>query len=243
MSHRRRFFIPADRIKSKRVILPEGERHHIVDILRIKEGGEIFLFTEEGVEYRARLLTASVGRATAEIIEETPLLMTDPKVRLVLILGLLKRRGLELVVRRGTELGVSSFIPVVSERTIVKKRGDISRLNKIAVEAAKQSGKRTVPDISFPVSFSKLDFSGFSGLKIILDEKSPKRLREVLLKGREAREVAVMIGPEGGWSAEEVIKAATYDFIPVGLGERILRSETAGLAIAAIIGYEFGDFG
>ncbi|MCD6452308.1 MAG: 16S rRNA (uracil(1498)-N(3))-methyltransferase [Acidobacteria bacterium] len=243
MSHRRRFFVPAGRIKGKKAFLSEDERHHLADVLRIKEGEEIFLFTEDGVEYRARILSTKPHHAEAEIVEEIPPRLTDPKVKIYLIIGVLKGKGLELVVRRGTELGISSFVPVFSARTIVRGLTNVDRLRKIAIEAAKQSGKRTVPDVSLPVSFSELDLSSFPGLKIILDEKAPKRLREVLPNRDEVEEVTVMVGPEGGWSRDEVREASNYGFIPVGLGERILRSETAALAISAIIGYYFGDLG
>ncbi len=219
---------------------------HLKKVLRLTRGTEVALFNGKGLELIG--VIESIGRESAEVkitgaIKE----VRESGLNLKILQGLLKADKPELVIRKATELGVKevSFfqtrrtVPVVSGKGAKEKR-----LQRAAIEAAKQCGRAVLPEINL---FKDLDtaLAGHAGmLKLALWEGERVMGLKEALKGRDEKDgVVVLVGPEGGLSAEEIEKARHEGFLPVSMGPRVLRAETAAIAVLSVIQYELGDAG
>lgn len=217
----------------------EGEEARHIQVLRLHPGDQMEIFNNQG--------TSGLG-TILKVCKDSIELNIDriQKVRKNMILRVLassapKNKRFDMLVQKATELGVDEIIPISTKRTIVQPRETkIERLKRIAVEAAKQSGRNHVPEISQTITIEELmkrakEFD----LKLILDPKG-KKIKEALTNVRP-KKIICLIGPEGGFNDEEIETAKRNGFIPVSLGAGILRVETAGIAILSTINYEFGD--
>jgi 16S rRNA (uracil1498-N3)-methyltransferase len=171
-------------------------------------------------------------------------------VKIILLQALPDKERMELIIQKTTELGVYSIVPFKSKRSISleereRKQFKAHRWQSIAIKAAKQSRRGRVPLLESYCDFSEaLRYAEGSGLKIILWERGDKNpLRDVLRSKGNYGEVTLMVGPEGGFEAEEVRRAEEGGFIPITLGGRILRTETAAILLVGILQYELGDLG
>ena len=219
-------------LEGERFLLGEEERHHLFHVLRTKEG-ERFLLSYGGKEYLGEALPKE-GKVL--LLEELP--SRKAGRRLVLHFPLLKNGNDELLVQKGTELGVFSFAPFVSERTIRRPKGDalpkaLERFRKIAREAASQCGAPRIPEVAeirpFPLSFPGFPF-------LFADERlqgEPLSLPAAFLS-LPTEEIHAYLGPEGGFTDEERRLAAENGAVPLSLGPRILRAETAGILLASL---------
>ncbi len=206
------------------------EARHLLEVLRARVGDTVTVFDGQGLEGRA-VLAAIEGGAAHLRVEETWPTDREVGVPVVLYAALLKGDKLADVVRAATELGVSRFTPLITERSIPKemKRAKLERLRRIAVEAAKQSGRTRLPEVTEPIPLEAVPEvpQGF-----VAHPGSSLRVREVL---DLERPVALATGPEGGFSAREVALLEARGFVPVTLGRRILRAETAAVALVALV--------
>jgi 16S rRNA (uracil1498-N3)-methyltransferase len=170
-------------------------------------------------------------------------------LEITLAQSLLKGEKMDYLIQKATELGVKRIVPFISSRSIPlleksKRLDRHRRWEKIAIGASKQCGRAVVPDIDPLRNYPQvLDSVPKNCLRLILWENEGERLKSALRKSRQNNEVFFIVGPEGGLSREEVEEARRSDFIPVTLGERILRSETASLCLLSILQYEWGDIG
>jgi 16S rRNA (uracil1498-N3)-methyltransferase len=244
-----RFFIPPHSIKDNRVLIRGTAVHQIRDVLRMKPGDEIILLDNSGWAYNAVLVTVDRETVRARVIGQWEL-KTEPQTRTTLYQGMLKGSKFEWVLQKGTEVGVTAFVPVLAARCIIGTINDVSnarveRWERIIIEAAEQSGRAILPNISNAMLFAHAcDQAGRNGLALIPWEgERSNGLREALQIVPKPREISVFIGPEGGFTEEEIVTAKEHNVIPVSLGPRILRADTAGLAAVAAILYELGDFG
>ncbi len=210
-------------------ILLDGETaHHLAGVLRLKPGHEFLAFDGTGQEALARILQTR-PQVRAEILEiRRP--QVESAVFVTLFLGLVKGERFDWAVEKSTELGVSSLVPMVTRRTEVRHPGEErrGRWQRLAVSAAAQSGRVCVPDIETPLDFSQaLDRAcGFEQAFLLAPGGAS-------LSGPWAARVALLVGPEGGFSDEEVLEARRRGLLLAGLGPRILRVETAALAALA----------
>ena len=150
---------------------------------------------------------------------------------------------MDLVVQKTTELGITEILPVMSERSQVKDTRKIVRWRKIAEEASRQSGRNIVPAVHEPVHFRDFLVSQ-DGKGVIFSEEEGMKLSEAVSSlGLHAPSLVIVIGPEGGFSEEEVIFAQEKGFLAVSLGKRILRAETAAISAVALIQFLLGDMG
>lgn len=245
-----RFFISPDSIRDTRVMMRGTVVHQIRDVLRMHPGEEIIVLDNSGWAYRTELVGIDKDTVSGRVADKWKL-ETEPGVHITLYQGLLKGQKFDWVLQKGTELGITGFVPVLSSRCIIGSVDDVSaarleRWQRIIVEAAEQAGRAVLPTLSTALIFKHACESARrrGGLALIPWENEREMgLREAMAQVVKAREYHLFIGPEGGFSEEEVGEARDAGIIPVSLGPRILRAETAGLAAAAAILFERGDFG
>lgn len=223
--------------------------HQIRDVLRMKPGDNIILLDNSGYAHQTELVTIDRDTVRARIVEKWKL-ETEPTARVSLYQGLLKGQKFDWVLQKGTEIGVSAFVPVLAARCVIGSLEDVSaarteRWERIIIEAAEQAGRAALPHLSPPLLFAHAcKRARQSGLTLIPWEGEHSRsLREALQIIPRPKEINLFIGPEGGFAEEEIRMAQENGIIPVSLGPRILRAETAGLAAATAILYELGDWG
>jgi 16S rRNA (uracil1498-N3)-methyltransferase len=247
----RRFMV--DEIPPRGGLLTIGgqEARHVSRVLRLGPGDRLILMDRKGGRFLARVESIRPQEVDVSILEPLP---PPPSslAEITLCQALLRSGPMDFVVQKATELGVSRIMPFFSERTVVRP-DEKGRSNKqrhweeIARSAAKQSD-RDRPPVIFPLlAFSDLltHLKEDKNLKLILWEGEERQeLKEILRKEHSNQiEVTGIVGPEGGFSAEEIQAARAAGFIPVSMGQRILRAETASLALVAVLQYEWGDFG
>ena len=227
-----------------------GEKaHYLATVLRCRAGDNIIMFGGKGVSYKGLVKSAGKKEVLVEISETFPE-NTESPLSIVLIQGLLKGEKMDLVVQKTTELGVKEIIPATTERSQVKETKKVSRWRKIAEEASRQSGRPAVPVIHELVSFRDLlsdaspYASYFKTCKCLLFwEEGGPGLSQIKKRLEGPRELIMAIGPEGGFTRDEVEAAESKGFLIASLGNRILRAETAAIAATAIAQFLFGDLG
>jgi len=247
---RRRFYAPriAFAADNKTVILGADEARHAHDVLRLRTGDEVFVFDGEGHEYRCEISEFTSGSATLKIIDEAQPLSRESPLHLTLAVALLKGEKFDFVVQKTTELGVTRLTPLMTERADVRirepadarKKGE--RWSRIAFESAKQCGRAQLMLVDSPTNLEEF-FRSITDVQLKLtytarDGDPHADLAKMDLK--DAR-VAAMIGPEGGWSDDELKQASANGCKIVTLGGRILRAETAAIAVATLLQHRFGD--
>ncbi len=244
-----RFFVSPQAIRDGRVMLRGSLVHQIRDVLRMHPGDQIVLLDNSNWAYRAELVTIDRDTVRGRVIEKWRL-ETEPATRITLYQGLLKGQKFEWVLQKGTEIGIVAFVPVLASRCVIGTVNDVSnarveRWERIIVEAAEQAGRAALPHLSNVMLLANAcEQAGRTGLALIPWEGEHSRgLREMLQNVPKSREISLFIGPEGGFTDEEVAAAQDHGVVPVSLGPRILRAETAGLAAASAILFELGDFG
>jgi len=244
-----RVYIPPERITGEAIPLQSREARYILTVLRLGPGDEVTVFDGEGREYRTVLTEDYEGGMYLAIQEELSTQRESP-FRITLGQALLKGERMKFVIQKATELGVDRIIPLVTSRSIPIVEGEreslrIERWRKIAQEAAKQSGRTVVPEIG--AIHELADFlaqsEGSKGPKVMLWEGEPTPLREVAAKIDPQGGITLLIGPEGGFSEAEVSAAQDQGFLVAGLGQRVLRAETASLSVLSILQHLFGDLG
>jgi 16S rRNA (uracil1498-N3)-methyltransferase len=241
----RRFFVPPENLQLDPVPLTEEIVHHLGAVLRLQVGEEIILLDGQGRLCRCRLDFLDRRAGTARVLECRQ--ETESALPVRLLQGLPKGDKMDLVLQKGTELGLAAFTPVLAERSIPALSADRGekrrqRWERIIREAAQQSRRAHLPRLGAVLPLTAALQECDEELRLLLWEEESRPLAAVL-PAAAPRDVAVMVGPEGGFSAAEVAVARRAGFVPVSLGPRILRSETAGLAMAAVLQYLYGDLG
>jgi len=243
-----RFYIPQIHIENGLLKIEGDEVKHIQKVLRLKAGDEIVLFDGLGKEFEGTIIKE--GRSSVVVkIERILSSKGDSLFEVTLAQSLLKGEKMDFLIQKATELGVKEIIPFFSSRSVplLEKSRRLKRhlrWEKIAVEASKQCGRAVVPKIESLQDYSDmLRAASTNSLRLILWEGDGMRLKEVLERSREKTKIFFVIGPEGGFSQEEVEKARKAGFVTVTLGRRILRAETASLCLLSILQYERGDMG
>jgi len=235
-----RFFIPAEAFASDPIVIVGEPLHHLRSVLRLTPGCQVLLLDGMGGCCRARLVTVGRDQATASVMGRWHI--TESPCPLRLLQALPKGDRFDLVLQKGTELGVGTFQPLVSART--QARADTSRRARwlrIISEAARQSRRPRLPELESLCPLGEAVKKVTEPVRLVLWEESARPLREVLPAAAPAG-IALLVGPEGGLATAEITDVVAAGFIPVHLGPRIVRTETAGLAMAAIIQFLYGDW-
>ncbi len=238
-----RFFVDPEDIGEKEITIRGENVNHIRNALRMRPGEQLLLCTgQDAVEYRCEIISLDPQEVRTKILwaEETG---AELPSRLVLFQGLPKSDKLELVIQKAVELGVYAIVPVATARSVVKLDGKkaeakLARWNAIAESAAKQSKRLIIPQVLPLMRFDKaLDLLEPMDVKLIPYERASdmENTRKVLGAVRPGQSVGIVIGPEGGLEESEVEAARARGAEPITLGRRILRTETAGLAVLAAL--------
>jgi 16S rRNA (uracil1498-N3)-methyltransferase len=240
MADLHRFFVAPDALRGDPVEIAGEVVHHLRTVLRLAPGAELLLLDGEGHCCRARLTAVGRERATATVTARWH--ETENPCPLRLLQALPKGDKFDLVLQKGTELGVTVFQPLISERTTIRPAATRpERWQRIVGEAARQSRRPLLPRLEPPRPLEDALQAVAEPLRLALWEEGARPLRELLPASPPAG-LAVLVGPEGGLAAKEVEAAERAGFVPVHLGPRILRTETTGLAVAAIVQYLYGDW-
>ncbi len=214
-------------------------------VLRLAVGTEVLLLDGAGGHYQCQLIELAVQGGRAEIIRHWRESESALPVRL--LQGVPKGDRFDLILQKGTELGIAAFTPVWSQRSIPapaagRDEKRLQRWQRIIAEAARQSRRPLLPACAAPQPLASALAATTEELRLMLWEEGSQPLATAL-PAIPPRDVALLVGPEGGFSAAEAQVATAAGFQPVHLGPRILRSETAGFAVSAILQYVYGDFG
>ena len=245
-----RFFVPAEALKSKEVELNKELSHRLRHVLRLREGDRVILVDGRGGEFEAELEDVSSPIVRARTLGKSAGL-AEPKAHVVLYQSIIKGDRFDWVLEKGTELGVSKFVPLVSRRGIIRPRSERferkERWERIITEAAVQCGRSFLPELSPAVEMDEA-LAQATGLLLLPWEGEHELslrhvLRETLAGGEKTPVISIFIGPEGGFARQEVDRALEGGVKTVSLGERILRSETAGIVASAAVLYELGELG
>ncbi len=243
-----RLHVDPARFTGDTIIVSDEDHRYLVRVLRLGVGDQVTLFDGRGGEADATI--SRLGPRAVELHVEARRqgeATTGPL--LTLVQALARGEKLDLVVQKATELGVGRIIPVTTQRAVprldtIRAASRRARWQKIAREAARQCGRADVPEVE-PVTALPLalDAAPRDALKLVLWEEARQvRLRE-LLPAEPPPAIVIVVGPEGGFTSEEIAHAREAGFSPVGFGPRILRTETASLAALAVVGYALGDLG
>ena len=242
---RRRFYAQPTDIDDSLVSLSKEETHHLVHVLRLKPGGEIFVFDGCGNEYRCSYRSEKHARAELEVIEPLNDSVESP-VRLTLAQSLAKSDKFDLIVQKATELGVTRIIPLTTEHANVRINRDqedkrLDRWRRISLEALKQCGRRRLVEIAAPMTVSKLTEAENSGFLLVFSEKGGTAINAALRQAGTLAGLTALIGPEGGWSDAELTFLEGRGATAVSLGPRILRTETAAVVAITLVQHWLGD--
>jgi 16S rRNA (uracil1498-N3)-methyltransferase len=240
------FFVSPECISQRAISITGDVLVHLRDSLRITVGETLWLNNGQGARYRAEIIDVSQRAVTGRILET---IQEPPRQapRLILAQSLLKGEKMDWMIQKATELGVSEIVPLQSRHSIVQIKSDrldhqLARWQRIALEAAQQSEQWRVPPIATPQSLSALLTSRGTGMIALMlaERREGKSLQTIALPQRASESVLILIGPEGGWSKEEMGIAEQAGVVPITLGQQILRSETAAIAVISILQSRLG---
>jgi 16S rRNA (uracil1498-N3)-methyltransferase len=250
-----RYFIPPEQFGAMEATIAGDDAHHLIHVMRARTGDSIIV--SNGLNREALAQIASIGKnaVTVKLVEDLPM-NAEPKAQVWIAQSLPKGDKMELVIQKGTEVGAARFVPFLSARTVVqydakKEAKRLERWRKIAKEAAEQAHRNLIPEVDAPVSWSQLlALAKDADLALLCYEKESRQKLKTALKqavekrgGPEGMRILLAVGPEGGFTEQEAEEAERERFQIVGLGARILRTETAGIVGLTCILYETGEMG
>jgi 16S rRNA (uracil1498-N3)-methyltransferase len=257
-----RFFIPPTWIEGNQVSITGPQAHQIAVVLRMRPGDLVTVLDNSGWEIEVRLLSVDKHAVKGEVLHRR-LAGGEPRTKISLYQGVLKSNRFEFVLQKGTELGVVQFLPIISERCVVSDLDAVEKKRRrwewIIQEAAEQCRRGRKPELHSAILFPQAceQTRRSAGLSLILwEQERAFSLHDQLRRaspgpgigsseakgaGRSPFAINLFIGPEGGFTEDEIGIARRYGLLPITLGPRILRAETAGLVAAAAILYELGD--
>jgi 16S rRNA (uracil1498-N3)-methyltransferase len=255
---RRRFYAPpvAFGPDEKSAKLGAEETRHARDVLRLHSGDEIYVFDGTGREFLCGVQSIRRDSAELNVIAKVAPTRPESPLNLTLAIVLLKGEKFDLVIQKVTELGVKHIVPLGSERADMRLRDSedannrVARWRRIARESAKQSGRACVPEVAAPLTFNSLLM-----MYAVEEKKSQTNVTRLMFSERDGRslseatnsfagqpaEIIALVGPEGGWTDEEIELAREGGWEIVTLGGRTLRAETAGITVVTLLQHRFGD--
>ena len=244
-----RFFVDDPGAFSDRSVVITGEDvNHVKNVLRLKENDELIVSDGMGRDYHCRISGITNEEVVADICDICDN-FSELSTEITLFQGFPKGDKMELIIQKTVELGVTRIVPVMTKRTVVKlddkkAKKKTERYNMIAESAAKQSGRGMIPEVTMPVSFAEaVSMAEKLDMNIIPYEEAEgvEYSRNIIKNIKGKKSLGIFIGPEGGFAREEVEKALDAGVSAITLGHRILRTETAGMAVISIIMFELEE--
>jgi 16S rRNA (uracil1498-N3)-methyltransferase len=243
-----RFFISPEQLNRHHVRFDDVQAHQMRRVLRLRPGDRVLALDGQGRQYEVVLEEVSNGRVAGLVAAQADA-TGEPRVRLTLFQSLLQRDKFEWVLQKGTEIGVAEFVPVITRRSLVREadvgEAKLERWRRIIKEAAEQSGRAALPRLAGPMPFEAgaAEAVACDRALIAWEQETSRTIRDVLGGLQDVASVALLIGPEGGYEPAEVETALARGALPVTLGRRVLRTETAAVVGAALVLYELGEMG
>lgn len=247
---RRRFYASPEAFTADRkgVRLDRDEARHLRGVLRLDVGDTVYVFDGAGHEFRCEIADTGRDSAMLAVREEIAPQSPESNLELTLAVALLKGEKFDLVVQKATELGVSRIVPVMTKRADVRidraKRTTHrdERWARLALEAAKQSGRARVPEVGEPIELKELFERAHAKQALMFAERDGESLDRALGSlSLDSRSLVALVGPEGGWETSEIDAARARGLRIVTLGGRTLRAETAAIAVATLLQHRRGD--
>lgn len=246
-------FLPITQIKGKKISITGEKARYLSSVLRCKGRDELTIFDGKGNCFRTEIIKVNRREVITEV-QDKYTCDTESPLNITLVQGILKGQKMDIVIQKATELGVKEIIPIITERSQPRQTRKVARWQKIAEEASRQCGRSIIPFIHEPVEFEK--FFVEENLKkseeivgLIFWEEDELSIKEAIdkisFKFSQSLDlpVYILIGPEGGFSKEEISFAEREGFIVCSLGKRILRAETAAFSAVVLVQFLLGDLG
>ncbi len=243
------FFAPPANITDNGIELEAVESHHATDVMRLTAGKLVIVVDGLGNAYRGEIAKAGKSKSVLVKVHSQIRNFGEPAVILTLACGLSTGYKFDTVIEKGTEIGVKRFVPLLTEKSKVKvddpKRASsrVTRFEKVALAAMKQCRRSYRPEISLPLAFNDyISQADRTSANLIFHPSNDSKPFQSLDLKSTVRRVNILVGPESGFSDSEVALAVDRGFVPVSLGKRILRTETAGPTICALLLARLGEF-
>ncbi|HRH43539.1 MAG TPA: 16S rRNA (uracil(1498)-N(3))-methyltransferase [Pyrinomonadaceae bacterium] len=236
----RRFYAPVENFNNSQVTLNIEETRHLRDVLRLRMGEEIAVFDGHGKEFLCKIETIEKKESHLKIIEEILPKSPESNLNLTLAVAILKGEKFDLVIQKAVELGVSKFVPIFTKRCDVKLKDNdkkLERWQRIILEASKQSGRAKLMEIESPINFESFVKKSDGENFVLFSERNGENFSAI----KSSLNITAIIGSEGGWEDSEIELAQKKGIQIITLGGRILRAETAVIAISALLQNHFGD--
>jgi 16S rRNA (uracil1498-N3)-methyltransferase len=236
-----RFYLDLALRAGMSVLLPEDSAHHAVHVLRVHPGDEVTLFNGRGGEYPARIASIQRLKVLVDVLAHRAVERESP-LRILLVQGISAGERMDFTVRKSVELGVAEIQPVLAASSVARPKGERAAARhahwqKIAIAACEQCGRNRIPAVQPAIAAS--DYRGGVGTRLLLSPASELRFSQAVKDGAE---FTIAAGPEAGFDAKEEAAFVHAGFVPVRLGARVLRTETAGIAALAALSALRGDF-
>lgn len=239
------FYVKNEQINNQKAFIIGDDVKHIKDVLRYKIGDNLNICDQNGTKYITKIVSFTkeqIDLCIEKICKDT----SEPKIKVTLFQGMPKADKLEFIIQKSTEIGINEIVPVITDRVIVRLDEKnvlkkLERWNKIALEASKQSGRQKVPEVKKPINIKNFieNISKYDILLLPYECEKEQTIKAVLKNlDKKCENIAILIGPEGGFSEDEIKMLNNENVKIVTLGPRILRTETAGIATLAMVLYE-----
>lgn len=244
-----KFFIKSENLKENEEIWITGnDVNHLKNVLRKKPDDLLNVCNSDTSQnYEVKILKLFDDRIICKIISNK-ISNSESELNLTIYQGLPKADKMELIIQKCTELGVKEIVPTIMKRSVVKlkekdKENKINRWQKIAEVAAKQSGRDFIPKINNIINFNQIDYQKYDKVLVLYENEDKLSIKQVIneLKNEKILNLAIVIGPEGGFDEKEIQDLSKPNISIVTLGKRILRTETVALVVSGILMYELGD--
>lgn len=243
-----RFFVDKEQIVDDKIEIIGTDVKHIKDVLRLRIDEEVEI-SSEGFTYTCKIGSLEKSKITVSILDKIKG-SNEPPMDLILYQGLAKGSKMDLIIQKGTEVGITEFYPLATNRSIVKikdikkEQSKVERWNSITDGAAKQSKRDVIPQVKNIITFDEMIelLKDEENIIVPYEDEKANTIKKDLQNIKDGK-IHLIIGPEGGFESSEIEKLKLIDAKIVTLGPRILRTETAGIVAASIILYELGDLG
>ena len=243
-----KFFTARENIKDTTLIIDSEDANHLKKVLRINVGDKITVCDGAGIDYTVRVSEIGKNEIECDIIDRKKS-DTEPNINITLYQGLPKAAKMDYIIQKNTELGISKIVPAKLARCVVKLENKAAedkkceRWQKIAIASAKQSGRGIVPVIDNPMTVDEIieDVKDYDLVFVPYECEDQSRLKTIVESVPDAKDIAFIIGPEGGFDISEIEKFKAAGIKTVTLGKRILRTETAAEAVVSMLMYAYNE--